>query len=341
MKNRPQIGHSPNFQWEAGQSPSTFEVCMRQIDSDKVMDLLEFLDRIARESRSRIPRIFRDRTCPYETLSDVEFKKDYRFSRKVFFDICKIVAEDLRRESTREVDLTVADQVAIGIHLLGRNVMQSDEARIAGCHQTTVSRALMGFVQALNRRADQYIYWPTEEENIQIRRSFYRKYRLPGICGIIDGTHCRILKPTVAAEDYVCRKGFHSLNVGVVVDFEGRVRWACARWPGSAHDSRVFKTSALYAQLRSGECGGVIIGDVAYASETFLLKAVNAPRTTQGPSNPFYLRYSPEKASQIVIACFVLRNMAIAAKEPPDYDEYDGPDKQDGEVPFQYIWVVD
>ncbi|KAK6017277.1 transposase, IS4 family, partial [Ostertagia ostertagi] len=322
------------------------------------MDLLEFLERIARESRSSIPRIFRDRTCPYETLSDVEFKKDYRFSRKVFFDICKIVAEDMRRESAREVDLTVADQVAIGIHLLGRNVMQSDEARITGCHQTTVSRVLMGFVQALNRRAHQYIFWPTEEENIQIRRSFYRKYRLPGICGIIDGTHCRILKPSIAAEDYVCRKGFHSLNVGVIVDYEGRVRWACARWPGSAHDSRVFKTSALYAQLRSGECGGVLIGDAAYASETFLLKAINAPKNAHEIrynnaicaarariecafgviKRQFHIlhgecRYSPEKASQIVIACFVLRNIAIAAKEPEDYDEYEGPDKQDEEVP--------
>ncbi|XGW20128.1 hypothetical protein V3C99_003730, partial [Haemonchus contortus] len=309
--------------------------------------------------RVSVPRTIRGRTRPYETLSDVEFRKDYRFSRHVFFQICEMVAPDLTH-GRHTTDLPVADQVAIAIHLLGRNVMQSDSARIAGCHQSTVSRVLMAFVNAINRRAARFINWPDEQEGLNISNSFYQKYGLPGITGIIDGTHCRIQKPKYAERDYICRKGYHSLNVGIVVDYEMKIRWVCAKWPGSAHDSRVFKTSLLYEQLKRGEVKGVLIGDSAYAAETFLLKPLNTTRTRQEErynraicsarvlveqafgilKRQFHIlhaecRYSPAKVARIIVACCVLRNIAINRNEPTDFDDYTGEDQQGEEVPSE------
>ncbi|KAK6028697.1 hypothetical protein OSTOST_05218 [Ostertagia ostertagi] len=126
--------------------------------------------------------------------------------------------------------------------------MQSDAARIAGCHQTTVGDALFAFVRALNRRAGQFIFWPREGEKIEIRRKFYTKFGLPGVTGVIDGTHCRIQRPTEGEEETM---------------------------------------------------------------------------------------YSPSKAAEIVVTCCVLRNIAIGANEPSDYDEYSGELRQDGEVPSE------
>ncbi|VDO73974.1 unnamed protein product [Haemonchus placei] len=80
-----------------------------------------------------------------------------------FLGICEMVAPDLEH-GRHTTDLPVADQVAIAIHILGRNVMQSDSARLAGCHQSTVSRVLMAFVNAINRRATQFMNWPDEQE---------------------------------------------------------------------------------------------------------------------------------------------------------------------------------
>ncbi|KAK6018259.1 hypothetical protein OSTOST_16167 [Ostertagia ostertagi] len=314
------------------------------------MELYEFLDRVREHGRVSVPRIFRDRTCHFETLTDAEFKKYYRFSRHIFFEICEMVASDLEHLQTRGVNLTVASQVSLAIHLLGRNVMQRDEALIAGCSQPTVSRVVAAFVKAVNRRASNYIRWPSGRESVAIRQSFYRKYHIPGIVGVIDGTHCRILQPTRDEGDYVNRKGYHSLNVGIVVDYDMRVRWVCSKWLGSAHDSHVFKSSKLYEQLKSGELRGVLIGDLAYALERFLLKPL---ATTRNRKEERYNRaicsarsiverafallkrqlYSPERAAEIVVACCDLRNIAIDANEPNDYDEYDGEDRQDGEVP--------
>ncbi|VDO73236.1 unnamed protein product [Heligmosomoides polygyrus] len=60
------------------------------------MDLVAIMD-IA-EKNDKVPRLFRDRTCPYDTLTDVEFREDYRFMRPVFYSnrkICGMLAEDL------------------------------------------------------------------------------------------------------------------------------------------------------------------------------------------------------------------------------------------------------
>lgn len=49
------------------------------------------------------------------------------------------------------------------------------------------------------------------------------------------------------------------------------------KWPGSDHDSRVFKMSILYENLCRRKPNGVIIGDFAYAAERLLLRPVNSP----------------------------------------------------------------
>ncbi|KAK6030971.1 hypothetical protein OSTOST_02881, partial [Ostertagia ostertagi] len=59
---------------------------------------------------------------------------------------------------------------------------------------------------------------------------FFDKYRILGIAGVVDGTHCRIQRPHVAEGDYVNRKGYRSLNVGMVVDYDLRIRWVNSKW---------------------------------------------------------------------------------------------------------------
>ncbi|XGW11395.1 hypothetical protein V3C99_012697 [Haemonchus contortus] len=189
------------------------------------MELLDSLELVEKYATASVQRTFRDRTRPYDYLSDVEFRKDYRFTRPVFNNICQLVQDDLQQQQGRAIDLSVADQVSISIHLLGRNVIQSDAARIAGCNQTTVGDASFGFVRASNRKAGRFIFWPRAEEKIEIKRKFYTKFGIPSVTGVIDGTQCRIQRPTEGKEDYVNRAGYHSIDVGVVVDSDMRISW--------------------------------------------------------------------------------------------------------------------
>ena len=42
--------------------------------------------------------------------------------------------------------------------------------------------------------------------------------RVPNVLGAVDGTLIKILAPSKNEQSYVCRKGFHALNVQAVAD---------------------------------------------------------------------------------------------------------------------------
>ena len=116
-----------------------------------------------------------------------------------------------------------------------------------------------------------------------------------------------------------------------------------ARWPGSTHDSHIFRTSRL-SRLENNHHSlddGVLLGDSGYACSPFLMTPFNNPRN---PSQEAYntahtktrvvieqnfgrwkrrfhvlhseVRMAPEKVCLIIGACAVLHNIAILQNEP-------------------------
>lgn len=52
-----------------------------------------------------------------------------------------------------------------------------------------------------------------------------------------------------------------------------------ARWPGSSHDSHIFRNSRLHARLESGEFQNMaILGDSGYALKSYMLTPIPNPR---------------------------------------------------------------
>lgn len=60
------------------------------------------------------------------------------------------------------------------------------------------------------------------------------------VVGAIDGTHIVIPGPNQHQENYINRKGYHSIVVQVVCDHEVKYMSVNNGWPGSVHDARVF-----------------------------------------------------------------------------------------------------
>ena len=130
-----------------------------------------------------------------------------------------------------------------------------------------------------------------------------------------------------------------------------------ARWPGSTHDSHVFRTSNIHNQLEGTNFeNGVLLGDSGYACLPFLMTPYPEPQTQ--PERRFNralkvtrslvertfgvlkrrfhvlhseIRMSPYRVCTIIVACCILHNIAIENNEPlPEIE--DGPyNEDDGE----------
>jgi hypothetical protein len=101
-----------------------------------------------------------------------------------------------------------------------------------------------------------------------------------GCIGALDGwlvkIHCPSLRELHNPGKYFSRKGFHAINVQVIVDKKKRILWRYIGEKGSSHDSKVFNESGLgkylleYADSLHAR-GLYIIGDSAYSIRSYLL----------------------------------------------------------------------
>ncbi|CAH2019190.1 unnamed protein product [Acanthoscelides obtectus] len=81
---------------------------------------------------------------------------------------------------------------------------------------------------------------------MQPKEEWLTRFRFPTAIGVIDCTHIRLDgKPAQFVDEYVNRKGFVSINVQVTCDQNSVITSINASWPGSVHDARIWKNSAV------------------------------------------------------------------------------------------------
>lgn len=148
-------------------------------------------------------------------------------------------------------------------------------------HKSTACRAICRVSLALSHRLAQYAHLPTEAEMAVMKQQFRQASSIPGIVGCINGTHVRIQAPSEHEYLYVNRKGYHSINVQVACDARYYIFNLVARWPGSTHDTRILRESALYQEFEAGRVTGLLLGDSGYPLKRWLMTPMVAPRTQQ------------------------------------------------------------
>ncbi|XP_053967878.1 putative nuclease HARBI1, partial [Anastrepha ludens] len=123
-----------------------------------------------------------------------------------------------------------------------------------GVHQTTVSRVIGEMAQIISGRAHEWIQFPSTDEEIRAAQNQWEaKNRFPFAIGVIDCTHIRIKKPSSQSDEYICRKGFHSINVQATCDGNEWFTSLDVSYPGSIHDSRVLRNSSIYTIIGNAQ----------------------------------------------------------------------------------------
>nr|XP_024654062.1 putative nuclease HARBI1 [Maylandia zebra] len=203
--------------------------------------------------------------------------------------------------------------------------------------KATVCRAVRNVTVALKRLLYSFVVFPGHRPTRFIK--CHKIAGFPGVIGCIDGTHIPIIAPSVNEGDYVNRKSFHSINVQIICDAANIITNVEAKWPGSVHDSRIFRECTLSTKFGHGEFTGHLLGDRGYPCLSFLLTPYPDPES--GPQQRYNLahcrtrarvemtigmlkarfqclqrlRVAPERACDIIVACVILHNIATIRGE--------------------------
>ncbi|VDH98483.1 Hypothetical predicted protein [Mytilus galloprovincialis] len=245
--------------------------------------------------RQRKERIFRGMVSHLNNLTDNEMRIRYRFGRDSIAYICNIVGDKLRRSTAKETALTVEQQVCIALRFYASGSFLQVIGDTMGYDKATVSRAVNDVTNALLDVKDNFIQWPKDiNSKNRMKCGFHRQMNFPNVLGCIDCTHIKIQGPSEDEAAFVNRKGFHSVNVQAVCDYEGKFTNISANWPGSTHDSHIFNTSKPMS----------LPGD----KQQRTCRRFDTRRQR--------VRMKPEKVCRVFGACAVLHNIALTRNEP-------------------------
>lgn len=122
----------------------------------------------------------------------------------------------------------------------------------------------------LSNLAPQVITWPNNDGKQAIELEL-RASGFPIVIGAIDGCHVKIDKPENDPDSYINRKGYYTVQMQIICDKQRKIRDIFVGWPGSVHDSRVFRNSPL-CRLLPEKCGHYfLLGDSGYPLQLNLL----------------------------------------------------------------------
>ncbi|GBL99554.1 hypothetical protein AVEN_68821-1 [Araneus ventricosus] len=140
-----------------------------------------------------------------------------------------------------------------------------------GVSEATVSRTVNAVVDSIIAHANEWIKFPTTNSEItEAKQLWHRKYKFPTAISVIDCTHIGILKPKLYEDEYINRKGKPTLNVQATCYAKEMFTSVGISWPGSVHDSRIWKTSQVYLPLRN-KSNAVLNGYRGYGMEPCLM----------------------------------------------------------------------
>jgi hypothetical protein len=147
---------------------------------------------------------------------------------------------------------------------------------------STLSGSLWDVVHSINIHFREEIQFPQGNRLSNVMCDFEEFCGLPAVAGAIDGSHIHIRKPYLGPEDHFYFKSSgYSIQMQAVVDRHKRFLDVAVGMPGSTHDSRMLRQSALYERAENGTLfdpnlnvegfSPFLLGDAGYSLKKWLM----------------------------------------------------------------------
>lgn len=226
------------------------------------------------------PPYFREKTQRrrklLENLSEMEILNNCGMSKQnvhLLFDNLEPMFE-----GERQSQISTETKVLTYLSFMRSGSFQWMVGGSSGVCQQTVSRIIERGSNEIAKIAKKWIKFPAENYNTSIE-NFYSIAGFPKTVGVIDGTHVAIKAPSIDEPTYVNRKQFHSINVQVIADYNYQFLDIVAKYPGSAHDSFIWRNSNIRQQIRNGKIGDNWLIGKNTINFTLVLTCINAALT--------------------------------------------------------------
>ncbi|XP_046560559.1 putative nuclease HARBI1 [Haliotis rubra] len=303
-------------------------------------------------------RVFRDRSQILDTLSDDVLVARYRMPRHALFMLINKVQPHIMPDTKRSHALSPETKVLTTLRFLGKGEFFVELGDLNGISKSSVSRLLRPTIQGICDALNNISIDQTRGSIIRTKSDFFKLAGFPKVIGAIDGTLIPIAKPPADEEAaFVCRKGFHAINVQAVCDASLGFTNDVARWPGSAHNSSILNNSIIGQTFQHDCPDGFLLGDSGYGCRPWLLTPLADPSTPAQQryqlahcktrnvverafgvlksrfrclhKSTGYLPFSTKKCCKEILACFYLHNFCIDLRlpqpEPMEEDNTDDP----------------
>ena len=227
-------------------------------------------------------------TC--QGWNDQDWKENFRLSRVAFeyltMELSLIIS---KRDTNFRKAISARQRLAVTLYRLADTATYRTIANLFAIGKSTVCEIVVQVCNAIVQfLLPRYIRLPQSAQEIRERIDESRdRAGFPQVVAGVDGCHIPIKAPQNNPEDYVNRKGFHSIILQGLVDANYLFSDICVGWSGKVQNARMFKNSSLYTSL----CGGVftrddsvydtingvrvpplILGDSAYPLQDWLMK---------------------------------------------------------------------
>ncbi|XP_052213097.1 putative nuclease HARBI1 isoform X1 [Dreissena polymorpha] len=118
---------------------------------------------------------------------------------------------------------TAIELLLITLQFLAKSEFYSEGGMTHGVSRSSVCKSIWQVLKALDRRLNTVVFPTSESELVQVKQFFFGIAGIPNVIGAVDCTRIAMLAPREREDIYVCRKGYHSINVQAVVDANMRL----------------------------------------------------------------------------------------------------------------------
>ncbi|XP_031327357.1 putative nuclease HARBI1 isoform X1 [Photinus pyralis] len=237
------------------------------VDDVDVVDMVDIVENI------RIPRQIHIRRNLFNIYSNVEFFRRFRLEKGTALYLLEKIEHRLEYFHNRNNSISPMNQLLLTLRAYasaGHFVAVGD---FVHADKSTVCKIVSKVSRLIASIAREFIYMPRNEVEIaSAQNKFYDIAGFPRVIGAIDGCHIKIQSQGGAdAEIYRNRKGYFSVNVQAVTSADLLFQDIVARWPGSTHDTTIFRNSRLMHRFNNGDFGNsILLGDSGYMNLSYL-----------------------------------------------------------------------